>query len=298
MDNVEYIFVDDCTPDESINIVRRTLEDYPARKAAVTILSHEKNRGLPTARNTGLRQAKGEYIYHCDSDDYVDKTALEEMYNAAVSHDSDAVYTDFYLTFGGNERYMHQPEYTTPDACLRAMLSGTMKYNVWNKIIRRSIYVVNVLRFLDGLNMGEDMTILALFAEVSSVCYLPKAYYHYTRTNAEAYTRIPTLKQLGQINENATTNMAFIEEVYDKPLDKEFAFFKLTIKLPLLISADKNSYDLWNNWFTEANAYIAESPAFTLRTRLIQYAAMRHWYWYIRLYYYLFHRVIYGLIYR
>ena len=57
LDGVECIFVDDCTPDSSVDIIRNVISRYPEREAR--IVSHSENRGLPTARNTGLELATG-----------------------------------------------------------------------------------------------------------------------------------------------------------------------------------------------------------------------------------------------
>ena len=76
---MEYIFVDDASPDESRSIIERVAAEYDRD---VRILTHLENKGLPAARNTGLAEAKGGFIYHCDSDDYLEPTMLEEMYKA------------------------------------------------------------------------------------------------------------------------------------------------------------------------------------------------------------------------
>ncbi len=69
LDDMEFIFVNDCTKDNSIAIIERIAEEYPLRKSQIHILNHQVNKGLPIARQTGLRVATGEYIAHCDSDD-------------------------------------------------------------------------------------------------------------------------------------------------------------------------------------------------------------------------------------
>ena len=74
--DIEYIFVDDCSPDNSITMLENILKEYPERQPLVKILFHEPNRGLAYTRQEGVDAAKGEYIIHCDSDDWVEP----EMY--------------------------------------------------------------------------------------------------------------------------------------------------------------------------------------------------------------------------
>ena len=113
LEDIEYIFVDDASPDDSVDILKACIERYPERKEQVRILVHEQNQGLPAARNTGLAVATGEYVFHCDSDDFVEKDMLEEMYGAAKEKDADMVYCNFYLSFEKNERYLSNPAYET-----------------------------------------------------------------------------------------------------------------------------------------------------------------------------------------
>ena len=141
--DVEYIFVDDASPDGSIAMLLKVLADYPKRSNHVKILTHTENKGLPAARNTGLAVAQGEYIFHCDSDDFVEPDMLDQLYRKATDIDADIVWCDWWLSFAKNERYMKQPEFHTPIDALKGMLSGVMKFNVWNKLIRRSLYVEN-----------------------------------------------------------------------------------------------------------------------------------------------------------
>ena len=66
LNDIEYIFVNDCTPDRSIEILQRTIAEYPQRKKYIQILTHDRNRGSACARNNGVKAATGEYIIHCD----------------------------------------------------------------------------------------------------------------------------------------------------------------------------------------------------------------------------------------
>jgi len=173
-----------------------------------------------------------------------------------------------------------------------------MKYNVWNKLVRRNLYVHNRLTFPAGFGMGEDMTMIQAFAFADKVCYLPVALYHYVQLNTAAFTKTASDVHLSQVIHNANRTIEFIQNRYGTALEEELQFFKLNIKLPFLITSDKNSYLRWLEWYPEANSYIHRNTMFSRRIRLVQEAAVKRRFWFIRLYYYLVVRVMYGIIYK
>lgn len=297
--DIEYIFVDDASPDDSIEILRSCIERYPERKGQVTVLTHEQNKGLPAARNTGLAMAAGEYVFHCDSDDFVEKSMLEEMYDTAKEKDADMVYCDFYLSFEKNERYMSNPTYETAEDMFKlGLLGGNMKYNVWNKLVRRSLYTDNDIWFPAGHAMGEDMTIIRLAACAKSVAYVPKAFYHYVKLNANAYSATMSEKHKIDIRFNVDQTVEFLEKKFGQSLNKEIAFFKLNTKLPFLITDDENQYEVWREWWPEANKYICENRQQAFRTRIVQWFAAKGQFWAVRLYFQVVYKLVYGVIYR
>lgn len=277
----EYIFVDDATPDRSIQILEEVVARYPEKKEQVRIVHHEVNKGLPAARNTGLALATGEYIFHCDSDDYVEPTMLEEMYNAAKAQDADIVWCDWFLTFAQNERYMKQPSFDTPMDALKAMLSGGMKYNVWNKLVRLSLYTDELIEFPSRYGMGEDMTMMMLFAHAKKVTYIPQAYYHYIKTNTNAFSQTYSDKHLMELKHNVQRIVDYMQGIYGNTLDKELNFFKLDVKFPFLIAGQ---YKRWDDWYPEANKYILKNKTVSTRTRYIQWLAANKQYWLVGLY--------------
>lgn len=296
--DVEYIFVDDASPDGSIAVLRRVLADYPERNNHVKVLTHTENKGLPAARNTGLAVAQGEYIFHCDSDDFVDSDMLEQLYYKATETDADIVWCDWWLSFAKNERYMKQPEYPTAMEALKGMLSGVMKFNVWNKLIRRSLYVESGITFPAGYGMGEDMTIMRLFARASKVAYLPKAFYHYVQFNMGAFSKTYSNRHLEELQHNVSLLQKDLQQLFGDQLKKEMAFFQLDVKFPFLITDDFSKYKLWQSWYPEANQYILQNKQLSLRSRGLQWLAWKHQFWAVWLYYKCIHKVIYGLIYR
>ena len=298
LQEVEYIFVDDCSPDGSIVKLKEVIALYPHRIRHVQIVSHLQNQGLPAARNAGLARATGEYIFHCDSDDWVEKDMLEKLYAAAVEKEADMVWCDWYLSFEQNERYMKQPNYASSEEVLKGMLAGTMKYNVWNKLVKRSLYTDNQIQFPQGYGMGEDMTMIRLAACARRVAYVAQAFYHYIRLNTEAFTRAYSEKNLKDLRHNADETIKFISQRAGDALGNEIAYFQLNTKFPFLITNDKQMYRLWNEWYPEANSHILANPYVSVRFRLLQFAAAQKWYGLVGLYYVLVYKFIYGMIYK
>lgn len=297
MNEVEYIFVDDASPDDSIHILHKVLADYLARRAHVKILTHGENKGLPAARNTGLAAASGEYVFHCDSDDFVEKDLLSTLYEAACHEKADIVWSDYYISYPSNERYLKQPSYKTPEAALKGMLHGRMKYNVWNKLVKRSLYTEHDITFPAGYAMGEDMTMMFLFSYAHKVAYVGKALYHYV-SNSASMTNVPKPKHLIELKYNSDRVLSFLEQRYNGTWREEGYSFMLLMKWPFLTGHDSKLYPLWREWCPEANRYIWKRKDVSLRIRFIESCAAHGQFWLVKLHDWIVLRFLYSLIYK
>lgn len=299
LQDVEYIFVDDATPDQSLSILQEVLVAYPERKKYVKILHHKDNQGLPAARNTGLEVSEGEYIFHCDSDDYVEPDMLETLYNEALKNNADIVWCDWFLTFGQNERYMKQPNYNTPLEAVKAMLGGAVKFNVWNKLVKRELYQKNAITFPAGFSMGEDMTMILPFVFAKKIHYVPKAFYHYVKTNSGAYTQNHSERHLKDLQYNVARVEMTLRQRLGASLDKEIAFFKLETKFPLLImGTNSQQYTQWSELYPDANEFICQNTYISFRSRMLEWFAWKKQWWIVRLYYWVIIKFVYGVIYK
>lgn len=284
-ENVEYIIVNDATADGSMAVVSSVLSSYPERTGQVRIVTHDINRGLPAARNTGLAVARGEYVIHCDSDDFVEPDILERLYAKAKEEDADMVWCDWYLNNDGCDRYMWQPAAISAEEAVRAMLAGSMKFNVWNKLVRRSLYTDNGILFPAGYGMGEDMTMIRLAACARRVAYVPQALYHYATANTQSYSNAWTERHLDELRHNVDETSAFVLAHCDSSWERYVAFLKLQAKFPFLISdGRRGEYALWQSWYSEANAYIWQNRRLTVRARLLQWLAAKGQFRMVRLY--------------
>lgn len=289
--DAEFLFVDDASPDGSMELIRRVVAEYPHRQVKFQV--HEHNKGLPAARNTGLAAATGEYVWHCDSDDYPEATFLEEMYGAASQAGADIAYCDFWLDYGDRMRYMVNPDYTRAQDMLElGFLAGLMKYNVWNKLARRSLY--DGISFPEGHSMGEDMTMIALSTRARGVVHVSKALYHYVKLNSNAFSNTFSRKHLEDIRFNVERTEPWLKDV-----SPQFqAFFKLNTKLPFLFSGKRSQFKLWREWFPESNAYIKENRFQPARTRMVQRWAAKGIWPLVWLYAFAVNQVYYGLLIR
>lgn len=298
MEDAEFIFVNDATPDESMSVLMDVLKKFPQRKEHVVLLDHEHNKGLPSARNTGMAMASGDYIYYCDSDDFADEEMLEKMYTVAKTQDADIVWCDWFLSYEKKERYMRQPSYDNPLEAMKAMLCGSMKYNVWNKLVRRSLYLDNGITFPAGYGMGEDMTMIMLFSCAKKVSYLHGAYYHYVKQNTNAFSQTYSNRHILDLQYNVERVASYLRKKFGLCLEGELMSFKLDAKFPFLITDNRKRYETWASLFPEANSYIWKNHNVSLRTNIVQWAASKKLYWFLAIYYKMVYKILYNSIFK
>lgn len=274
---LELIFVDDASPDDAYERVLSVIPSLEAEGMQVKLLRHEKNSGVAVARNTALDAATGEYIYSFDADDAMDPHLVERLVVRAYQTGCDIVGCDWSLRYAGSDRRMYQPDVRTGEEMYAAMCYGVMKWNLWLFLVRRSLFDKGErLRFTPGDNMGEDMMMmskLALRAERVSIIQEP--YYYYVKTNTTAQTANYRPEHWAQVDRNLQNLAGYIERYATNKERELINFMKLNLKLPLLISTDKEDYKRWQEWYPEANAYVMKNPRLSIRTKLLQFFAAR-----------------------
>lgn len=296
IEDVEFIFVDDATPDDSIERVKNLLEEFPNRKTQTRIICHKVNKGLPDARNTGLESARGEYVLHVDSDDFVEPTMLSSMLDVARREDADMVWCDWFLDLKHKERRMYEPAFSMPHDAVCAMLSGGMKFNVWNKLVSRRLYTDNHITFPSGDGMGEDMTMILLCAHARKIVHVPEAFYHYIKTNTGAFSQTYSDAHLEQLRHNVNRVSMYLIGHFGNEYTSMIPFLKLEVKFPFLLIQDKSEkyLKLWTKWYPEVNGFVFKNKTISLRSRMVQWCASRRLWVFVKMYRYLLNRIVYG----
>ena len=184
LDCIEYIFVNDATPDDSIIILNSIIEEFPARKPYIKIINLEKNSGVSNARNIGIHNAIGEYVIHADSDDWVDKDMFERIYHKAKETDADIVGCNFRHEFSDIQYDFHQQYGDTMEENISRLINGRIFPSLCTSLTRRSLIVDNSISFPEGLNMGEDLFFnLQLYLHAKKIVSMDWAPYHYRHTD-------------------------------------------------------------------------------------------------------------------
>ena len=153
--NIEIIFVNDCTPDKSMDILNKVMQEYPNIQSKIQIINHEVNGGSAITRKDGMLVAKGKYVIQWDSDDYVDVQFLEKMVALAEKEDADITICDMNKVYKDKIVHIHTNPSLDNIECLKQILIGKVHSSLCNKLIRRSLYVDNNIYPTEGINMCE-----------------------------------------------------------------------------------------------------------------------------------------------
>lgn len=214
-EDIEYIFVDDCSPDRSIENLKKVMDDYPHRKQQVQIICHEHNKGLAGARNTAVDNCQTEFLMHVDSDDWIDKDTISECMRIANNDRVDIV-TIGLERVKGKKSSVDKVEWSSDTKEMtRRVIVHEVHNGICGRLIRTSLYKDYNIKVEVGRGMSEDLQVSPrLFYYAKDTAYTDKVFYHYI-TNDTSYTSSFSMEKFRH------TMMAFklLEDFFE---DKEF----------------------------------------------------------------------------
>ena len=268
--NIEYIFINDCSLDDSEIKLRRTIEEFPDRCDNIKIITNEQNLGSATSRNIGLDTAQGEYVMFSDSDDWISMDYVESMVRQIDSGSYDIVYCDYFESYNNHDNRISQAYGQDNIECIRAMLGRGMHGSTCNKIYRRSFLLASKQRFIDGADLFEDVSWnIRLFACTTQISYLSQAFYHYVQYNNNSI-----IKSMSSTEKKRNRALQRIENVrvacdylialgFEEKLSKEMKEWTLMAKNDLIVEEDDSSLRSWIKTFPEADAAIIKCNKIT-----------------------------------
>lgn len=194
---IEFLFVDDASPDGSIEELGKVLAEYPARVAQVRILHHDKNRGLAAARRTAIDAARGQWLLHVDSDDILLPGAAEKLLAAAENRDTDLVFGGYFAADDPahapeRNRKKFQPPRWTRIKLLRTLLSQSHRIanRTWGILIRRTLCTENHIYPIEGINFAEDYAVMPRLVHAArGIGRIPDILYGYRIASDGSYMK-------------------------------------------------------------------------------------------------------------
>lgn len=188
--NLEYVFIDDCSPDKSIEIIEKVLDRYPNRQGQVRIIRQKKNKGCPAARNLAVQLATGDFIFHVDADDYLEKDAISSMVSEQMATDADLVVGNYMIETDSITKLVKYCDISkTKEEFVKDCLDDKSSQSVWGILIRRQIYIENNIRADENFHVGEDWQVAPLLLYYANkIAYVDKVLYHYQLSRPNSIT--------------------------------------------------------------------------------------------------------------
>lgn len=186
----ELIIVDDKSEDKSFELIKK----YKDKFKYIKIIGLSENKGVSNARNTGIKLAKGEYIFFLDSDDFVAPNFVEIIYNTIKNSNSDIICFNYNYVSRKNliikNLINHKPgKYNCKNIMKYLIMDTDLHFFVWNKIFKRDIILSNNVIFES--RCFEDMLFtLKMFYFSSDVVIIDEFLYYYQKHSSSLTSRM------------------------------------------------------------------------------------------------------------
>ena len=174
--HLEIIIINDGSKDRTLDIIN-TISDKDER----VVIINQENKGLPAARNAGLRCYKGEYVFFLDSDDWIESNCIESLVNIRNQTNTDIVFFDYYRVFGGHkvEHHVYKKDicYCTDQA--DAFLLWDMRtITAWGKLYSKKC--LNGIFYDENMRTAEDVDFnYRVYRNVKTAYFSHKCFLNY-----------------------------------------------------------------------------------------------------------------------
>ena len=250
--NIEYVFVNDCTPDNSMVVLHNFMEKYPSRAKLVRIIENTNNCGIAIVRNTLIKNATGDYVLFVDSDDWIEEDMVEKLVDKAIQTDADVVGCDYYEDYPNKSVLCKQHYPTDRIEAMKAMTLLKIKGVLWKLLIRHDLIVKNNLSFIPEIHFGEDYIFCCkLFFYAKSISNVDEALYHYVQYNPNNYCSSNSDKRIQSFAKAIKTVETFYREngILDM-VNTELLQRKFLCKSSYALDKEKRNIKKWAFFFS------------------------------------------------
>lgn len=274
MDNVEILLIDDCGSDESMSIASKIKDEYTGDKS-IKIMRHTKNRGQAAGRNTGVENAKGDYIFFIDSDDFlIDNSTLSKLYRVITERNADMACANSVMIDNETGEVFKTVDIPYDNGFYpKGSLESRMMIHctVWNKLIRKRFLTDNDIVFDEGIVWEDNLWSFKVGCFPLSICTLSEVTYNYR------YRPLSTMNTLTEKHLYSAVLLPMIANRFTQLHDiEDLRYVKNEIKKMLLgallkfmlHTSDKDCKELIRHYEKYDFVYRAFGPSFRLPTGL------------------------------
>ena len=216
LSSLEIIFIDDGSVDDSVSKIRSLIKNKPKNKFLVRII-RQKNQGLSSARNAGIKIAQGDYLSFVDSDDAISPNFCEVTYQKAQASKADLVIADFQTCYQGC--YVNYPRKSVAELIkqaedkkkrLKLIFLSHIDLLAWGKLYKKELFVS---KFFAKGRYHEDLILIPeIIMDAESIAFICDAnYFYYKRVDSITTTRL-TQKRLEDHNFGLKCNSALAKK--------------------------------------------------------------------------------------
>ncbi|WP_071146342.1 glycosyltransferase family 2 protein [Bacteroides ihuae] len=207
-ESIEFLIIDDKGTDNSVNIVQ-DIQRQHERGEAIRIVAHDRNRGVAAARNTILKEAKGNYLFFQDSDDLITPDCIEILYKSIKETDSEATYSSYEEISDKNSKKHILPQLIFDgDDQLAAFMNENLRINlrslfIWNILFRTSFLHKTQLEFKSIISGEDELFSFDIVPFIKKATFLPNVTYTY-------------VKHQGSLSQYQARNKIPLEEIMER----------------------------------------------------------------------------------
>ena len=180
--HLECLIIDDCATDDSIKKAENFIHSY-AGNIVFRIIHHTHNRGLSAARNTGIQESTGDYVYFLDSDDAIIPETIELMVNVVIKQPNIAMVQGGIMNkanqITSNFAQMGLPTYTDNKEWIINNMLNILPVSSWNRLLKKESLIKKHISFHEGI-IHEDVPFnFQLSLKINSVGFICQNTYMY-----------------------------------------------------------------------------------------------------------------------
>lgn len=186
--SIEFIFLDDCSSDNSLSCLMQTLDKYPERSGQVRVISNARNMGIAYTRNRCIEQCTGAFVFWVDADDYVSTDAIQKLVEMQRKTGADIVTGRAVSICQESLQEIPFSSHSSKQETLTGLLDFSIKTMLWGRLIRTALYRDHSIQCIEGVNYREDFQVLPrLFYYADTVTDLEDVIYYYEQGNVLSY---------------------------------------------------------------------------------------------------------------